>query len=55
MRDNGKFTPIKFVSPAASLIGDDDGINVPDDTAETTEGVDLGEAGGSNDPIPAWC
>ena len=49
LRDTGKFTPTKFVSPAASLNGDDEDINIPDDTAETTEGVDLGEAGGSND------
>ena len=49
LRDTGKFTPTKFVSPAASLNGDDEDINIPVDTAETTEGVDLGEAGGSND------
>ena len=51
MRDTGKFTPTNFVSPAASLNGDDD-INNPGDTAETMEGVGSGEACGSNDPIP---
>ena len=51
LRDTGKFTPTKFVSPAASLNGDDDDINAPGDTAETMEGVGSGEAGGSNDPI----
>ena len=49
LRDTGKFTPSKCVSPAASFSGDDEDINIPDDTAETMVGVDLGEACGSND------
>ena len=48
LRDTGKFTPTEFVSPAASLNGDDEDIIIPDDTAETTVGVDLGEDCGSN-------
>ena len=52
LRGTGKFTPTKFVSPAASLNGDDDDINALGDTAETMDGVGSGEAGGSNDPIP---
>ena len=51
LRDTGKFTPTKFVSPAASLNGGDDNIIIPDDTAETTVGVDVGEDCGSNDLI----
>ena len=52
LRDTGKFTPTNFASPAASLNGDDDDINVRGDTVETMEGVGSGEACGSNDPIP---
>ena len=51
MRDTGKFTPTKFVSPAASLKGDDDNIIIPDDTAETAVGVDVGENCESSDLI----
>ena len=51
LRDTGKFTPTKFVSPAASLNGDDEDIIIPDDTAETTVGVDLGEDCRSNDLV----
>ena len=43
LRNTGKFTPTKFVSPAASLNGDGEDIIIPDDTAETTVGVDPGE------------
>ena len=51
LRDTGKFTPTKFVSPAASLNGDGEDIIISDDTAETTVGVDLCEDCGSNDLI----
>ena len=41
LRDTGKFTPTNFASPAASLNGDDDDINVPGDCGDHGRGVAL--------------
>ena len=42
LRDTGRFTPTKFVSPAASLNGDGDDHIAPDDLPEDTVGGDPG-------------
>ena len=42
LRDTGRFTPTKFVSPAASLNGDGDDHITPDDLPEDTVGGDPG-------------
>ena len=48
LRDTGRFTPTKFVSPAASLNGDGDDHITPDDLPEATVGGDPGLNCGSN-------
>ena len=51
LRDTGRFTPTKFVSPAASLNGDGDDHITPDDLPEDMVGGDPGLDCDPNGPV----